>query len=78
MLEPLPERCRESELYKNKIEFMEAQREYNEHFVQQDGMCAGCGKPHYKHRKKSVLRPDRDPETGKIRRLLCSDCLEAN
>jgi len=59
-----------------RVDFMDDQRDYYEHFTQQKGKCAECGKPHNRYRRQNVLRAQCDSETRKIRRLLCSDCLE--
>jgi hypothetical protein len=45
--------------------------------VEQEGLCAICGKPETAQGKHSVVKSlavDHDHETGEIRGLLCSRC----
>jgi Recombination endonuclease VII len=51
--------------------------EYTRMFIEQNGLCAICGKPERRLSRTGgpyLLAVDHDHATGKVRALLCNDC----
>lgn len=65
--EAYPERVLRNNLKKRKVTL----EQYNEAFLQQNGVCAICGLPEEQDRNLSA---DHNHSTGKFRGLLCNRC----
>lgn len=60
---------------RRKLDYGITSEQYDEIFINQNGVCAICGGPPVGNRKS--LSVDHDHTTGKIRGLLCNKCNSA-